>query len=51
MRPPLVGLVGLVGRVAEGARLEPGRIPFTHALCIARRTATGTATISPCGLG
>ncbi|MFE7793735.1 hypothetical protein [Streptomyces sp. NPDC057460] len=40
-------LDGLVARVVEDAGLEPRRIPFTRALCIARRTATGTATIPP----
>lgn len=48
VRPPLDGLVA---RVVEDARLEPGRIPFIRARCIARRTATGAATISPCGPG
>lgn len=43
-------LAALVTRAAEAADLDPDRISFTRALRIARRTATGTAGISPSGL-
>jgi transposase IS4-like protein/DDE family transposase len=41
----------LIARAAEAADLDPDRISFTRALRIVRRTATGTADISPSGLG
>ena len=37
----------LIARAAEAADLDPDRISFTRALRIIRRTATGTADISP----
>jgi hypothetical protein len=40
-------LAALITRAAEAADLDPDRISFTRALRIARRTATGTAGISP----
>lgn len=43
-------LAVLAARAAEAADLDPDRISFTRALRIARRTATGTAAIPPCGL-
>jgi Insertion element 4 transposase N-terminal/Transposase DDE domain len=41
----------LTARAAEAADIDPDRISFTRALRIIRRTATGTADISPSGLG
>jgi len=43
-------LAALIARAAEAADLDPDRISFTRALRIARRTAVGTADISPSGL-
>lgn len=40
-------LAVLATRAAEAADLDPDRISFTRALRIARRSATGTAAISP----
>jgi hypothetical protein len=40
-------LTALVTRAAEAADLDPDRVSFTRVLRIARRTATGTAGISP----
>jgi Insertion element 4 transposase N-terminal/Transposase DDE domain len=40
----------LIARAAEAADIDPDRISFTRALRIVRRTATGTAAISPSGL-
>jgi len=40
-------LAVLAVRAAEAADLDPDRISFTRALRIARRSATGTAAISP----
>jgi len=40
-------LAVLIARAAEAADLDPDRISFTRALRIIRRTATGTAAISP----
>jgi hypothetical protein len=37
----------LIARAAEAADIDPDRISFTRALRIIRRTATGTADISP----
>lgn len=37
----------LIARAAEAADVDPDRISFTRALRIIRRTATGTADISP----
>jgi hypothetical protein len=37
----------LIAQAAEAADLDPDRISFTRALRIIRRTATGTADISP----
>jgi len=37
----------LIAKAAEAADLDPDRISFTRALRIVRRTATGTADISP----
>jgi hypothetical protein len=41
----------LISRAAEAADLDPDRISFIRTLRLARRTATGTADIPPCGLG
>jgi hypothetical protein len=40
-------LAVLVARAAEAADLDPDRISFTRTLRLVRRTATGTAAISP----
>jgi hypothetical protein len=37
----------LNARAGEAADIDPDRISFTRALRIIRRTATGTADISP----
>jgi hypothetical protein len=37
----------LIARAAEAADIDPDRVSFTRALRIIRRTATGTADISP----
>ena len=44
-------IVALITKAAEAADLDPDRISFTKTLRLARRTATGTAGFSPCGLG
>jgi hypothetical protein len=41
------GIAVLITRAAEAADLDPDRISFTHVLRLVRRTATGTADISP----
>jgi hypothetical protein len=43
-------IAALITAAAEAADLDPDRISFTKALRIARRTATATAGIPPCGL-
>jgi hypothetical protein len=40
-------LSALISRAADAADLDPDRISFTRVLHIARRTATGTAGLSP----
>jgi hypothetical protein len=41
----------LTARASAAADLDPDSISFAQALRLIRRTATGTATIPPCGLG
>jgi hypothetical protein len=41
----------LTAKASAAADLDPDRISFAQALRLIRRTATGTADISPCGLG
>jgi serine/threonine protein kinase HipA of HipAB toxin-antitoxin module len=40
-------LSALISRAADAADLDPDRISFTRVLRITRRTATGTAGLSP----
>ena len=40
----------LTAKASAAADLDPDRISFTKALRLIRRTATGTADISPSGL-
>ena len=40
-------IAALIARAAEAADIDPDRISFTRALRIIRRTATGTADITP----
>jgi len=44
-------LAALITQAATAADLDPDRISFTRALRLVRRTTTGTADISPSGLG
>jgi hypothetical protein len=44
-------IAALITRAAEAADLDPDRISFAKTLRLVRRTATGTADISPSGLG
>jgi Insertion element 4 transposase N-terminal/Transposase DDE domain len=44
-------IAALITRAAEAADLDPDRISFSKVLRLVRRTATGTADISPSGLG
>jgi hypothetical protein len=41
----------LIARAAEAADIDPDRVSFTQTLRLIRRSATGTADISPSGLG
>lgn len=41
----------VITKAAEAADLDPDRVSFTKTLRLVRRTATGTADISPWGLG
>ncbi len=41
----------LIARAAEAADIDPDRVSFTRTLRLIRRSATGTAAISPSGLG
>jgi hypothetical protein len=41
----------LTAKASAAADLDPDSISFAQALRLIRRTATGTATIPPCGLG
>jgi hypothetical protein len=41
----------LTARASAAADLDPDSLSFAQALRLIRRTATGTAAISPCGLG
>ena len=40
----------LITRAAEAADIDPDRISFTRTLRLVRRSATGSAAVSPCGL-
>lgn len=40
----------LITRAADAADIDPDRISFTRTLRLVRRSATGSAAVSPCGL-
>jgi hypothetical protein len=43
-------ICALIAKASAAADLDPDRISFTKTLRLIRRTATGTADISPSGL-